>query len=99
MSKVLNKTLAVRNPETLEAVALVEGSELPDWATDLVHADDLGDGGSGDGASSYSGMKKAELEAEVEKRNADRDDADKVVVEGKGTVADLVAALEADDEG
>lgn len=34
-------TLAVRNPETGEAVALLAGSEVPEWASGLVHADDV----------------------------------------------------------
>ena len=47
----------------------------------------------------YSSFKKAELEAEVEKRNAGRGEGDQpVVVEGKGNVEDLRAALVADDE-
>lgn len=52
--------------------------------------------------SNYSSMDKAELEAEVESRNEDRLDEDKIVVEGTGsggkvTKKDLLAALEADD--
>jgi hypothetical protein len=31
----------VRHPETLEATALVAGQAVPDWASDLVHADDF----------------------------------------------------------
>lgn len=47
----------------------------------------------------YSGWKKAELEAEVDTRNEglEPDDEGYVLVGGKGNVADLVAALEADD--
>lgn len=40
-SGVLKYTLVVRHPETAAATALVAGSEVPDWASDLVHADDL----------------------------------------------------------
>lgn len=47
----------------------------------------------------YAKQKKADLEAEVARRNAARDEDSQITVEGKGTVADLVAALEADDEG
>lgn len=47
----------------------------------------------------YSSWKKADLEAEVATRNdgLEPDDEGYVLVGGKGTVADLVAALEADD--
>lgn len=45
----------------------------------------------------YDKWLKPALEAEVEKRNTDRDGDHLVVVEGNGTVADLAAALEADD--
>lgn len=40
MTGKLKHTLVVRNPDG-EAVALVEGSEVPDWASDLVHSDDV----------------------------------------------------------
>ena len=36
----LRYTLVVRNPEGV-AVALVAGSEVPEWASGLVHSDDL----------------------------------------------------------
>ena len=36
----LRYTLVVRDPEGV-AVALVAGSEVPEWAADLVHPDDL----------------------------------------------------------
>jgi hypothetical protein len=42
-------------------------------------------------------MKKAALEAVIEARNADYDEDEKIVVEGEGTKADLVRALEQDD--
>lgn len=45
----------------------------------------------------YKGLRKADLEAEVAKRNEDREDDDQIVVGGNGTVADLKAALVADD--
>ena len=37
----LRYTVVVRHPQTGEATALVAGQPVPDWATDLVHADDL----------------------------------------------------------
>lgn len=41
MAGNLRYTLVVRHPDNGVATALVEGSEVPDWATDLVHKDDL----------------------------------------------------------
>ncbi len=34
-------TLVVRHPDTFEATALLAGEPVPDWAADLVHADDV----------------------------------------------------------
>lgn len=41
MAGVLRYTLVVRHPETLAATALLAGQSVPDWASDLVHPDDL----------------------------------------------------------
>lgn len=41
MTGKLRYTLIVRHPETDVATALVAGSEVPAWASNLVHADDL----------------------------------------------------------
>jgi hypothetical protein len=51
----------------------------------------------------YEDAPKPALEAEIERRNADRDDDEKIVVEGTGNNGnvikdDLVAALEKDDD-
>jgi hypothetical protein len=110
VSGKLKHTLVVRNPETLEATALLEGSEVPEWATDLVHPDNLDNGKSAstktepanDAAPAYGKQKLADLQALVDDRNADRDDDDVITVEGTGkdgkvVKTDLVAALEADD--
>lgn len=100
MAGQLKYTVVVRHPDTLEATALIAGSEVPDWASDLVHTDSL-EGASSDGDADkekpYAKRKKGELEALVAERNEGREDDDLIVVEGKGTVADLAAALEADD--
>lgn len=45
----------------------------------------------------YAKWVKADLQAEVDRRNADRESGDLIEVEGKGTAADLAAALEGDD--
>lgn len=57
-----------------------------------------GDGdASGDAVKPYPKWKKDDLQAEVTRRNEGRDEDDLIVVEGKGTVADLAAGLEGDD--
>lgn len=53
-------------------------------------------------ASRYEGMKVADLKAELERRNADRDEDGQILVEGSGKNGavvgkDIIAALEADD--
>lgn len=53
-------------------------------------------GGDGGGDSVYADLKAADLKAEIERRNADRDDDAKITPAGKKN-ADLIAALEADD--
>lgn len=55
------------------------------------------DGGDDEKFVPYAKRLKANLQAEVESRNEDRDDDDLIVVGGTGKVADLAAALEADD--
>lgn len=37
----LRYTLIVRHPETAEPVALLAGQPVPEWASGLVHPDDL----------------------------------------------------------
>lgn len=46
----------------------------------------------------YSDFSVDDLKAEIATRNEDRDEDDHIVVGGKGNKADLIAALEADDE-
>lgn len=80
------------NGETKVYPAGTARSDLPKWVKvdDGAFDDDSADGG-------YHSMRKADLEQEVANRNADRDEDNQVVVDGKGTVKDLIAALEADD--
>ncbi|MCX5119220.1 SAP domain-containing protein [Micromonospora sp. NBC_00362] len=47
-------------------------------------------------AEGYEALTVPKLKAEIERRNADRDEADRVSSEGRKP--DLVAALEADDK-
>ena len=47
-------------------------------------------------AGGYEAMKVTDLRAEIERRNEGRDEADRLPDDGRK--ADLIAALEADDE-
>lgn len=69
---------------------LLEGEEKRLIAAGLV-AEDV------EPETGYASQSKAQLEAEIEARNAERAEEDKIVAEGKGNKPDLVAALEADD--
>jgi hypothetical protein len=83
-------------------------SDMPSWAVKAIknpkawddfdpdaEGDDSGDGS--DEPTPYAKWLKADLEAEVAKRNEARDDDDQIEVGGTGTVKDLAAALDADD--
>ena len=105
---VLKYTLVVRNPDTMVATVLKAGEPVPEWAQDHVHPDDLDgatdeaptepeDGPEEDPAKPYGQWSKAELAAEVEKRNEGRDEDDLIEVEAPGNKAELVAALQGDD--
>ncbi len=101
----LNTHVHVVNPKG-EPVVLKPGVDVPAWAEKAItnpkvwvdgpKADKApqGDGGAGD--SVYADLKAADLKAEIERRNADRDDDAKITPAGKKN-ADLIAALEADD--
>lgn len=92
--KRLKSTIVVRNPETLEATALLEGSEVPEWATDLVHPDNLTIGGDSGADKGYEGQTVDELQAEADRRGLEVEGTGK---DGNVLKGDLVAALEADD--
>ncbi len=103
--KVLGYTLVVRHPDTDAPTALLAGKKVPSWAKELVDEGNLVDATSDDdeGTNGNAGdgdkpkpPTKAELLAEVEKRNADRSDEDKIVPVSEKN-ADLAAALAADD--
>lgn len=99
MAGVLRHTMVLRNPETLEATALLEGSELPEWAKDLVHADNLG--GKAAKAESTGGDDKGYAGQGVDELKALADERELTVTgtgkDGNVLKGDLVAALEADD--
>lgn len=84
--------------DTIPAAVAKKITNPSAWASSDDSAEDDGDGdGGSDEGPAYSSMLKADLQAEVAKRNEGRGDDDVIEVEGKGTVADLIAALEADD--
>lgn len=104
MAGKLKHTMVIRNPETLLPEALLEGSEVPAWAKDLVHADNLttgggkGSGGGSEKGKGYDDLSVAKLKAAIKERNESRsDEADHIKPAGTKQ-ADLVAALVADDE-
>lgn len=83
-------------------------SDVPGWAVKAIQNpkawDDYDPDAEGDtsGAGAgepkpYDKWLKADLEAEVAKRNEARDADDQIEVGGTGKVADLAAALDADD--
>lgn len=87
---VLNSNTIVVNPETGTGEVLLAGQDVPVWAEDLI-----GDHLLEEGETGYGSMKVADLKAEIEKRNVDREDDAKLPTEGKK--ADLIEVLEADD--
>lgn len=101
---VLKYTVVRVNPETMTATAILAGSEVPEWASDMVHADDLESGASTSKtetpdpppAAKYEDLKVPELVALINERNEGREDDEKISNDGKK--AELVSALLADDE-
>lgn len=78
-------------------------SDVPAWAVKAitnpkVWADSDDEGDEEPQVGKYDGLKKAELEDLVAKRNEGRSDDGLLEVGGTGTKADLIAALVADDE-
>ena len=53
--------------------------------------------GDDSGATGYEAQTVADLKTEIDNRNADRSDDDKINVEAPGNKPELIAALEADD--
>lgn len=90
MRKLTGGTV-VTHPGSGVPTFLAKDGDLPEWAEGLV-----GDHLLTAAPTGYGAMKKADLLAEVERRNAARDDAEQIVPESDKN-ADLVAALEADD--
>lgn len=111
MSAGLKYTLMVTNPDTYASVALLAGKPVPEWAEGLVHVDDFEDPSDAPAAAKGQpeaqddeadagegkGPTKAELEAEIARRNEGRAEADLIKPDGKNK-PDLVAALAADDQ-
>lgn len=98
--KVLRYTLVVAHPDSGAATAILAGKPVPKWASKLVLEDDLvadedEDGDDDPGEQGIEGMKVPELKAEIERRNADREDDAKLSLEGNKP--ELVATLQVDD--
>lgn len=72
----------------------LQGYEIPDDLADPVSTQDDTDS---EGDESYDDLTVARLEEEISRRNAEYDE-DSQIVPASGRKADLVAALEADDE-
>lgn len=112
MGRSLASTVWLTHPDTGAAVRFVPGDTLPGWAEKAIPnakawADDEGTQGApekaevpaaanDDAHADYQGMKVADLRALIEDRNEGRDEDD--LIPDDGNKADLIAALEADDE-
>lgn len=89
VEKNMSRALA----ETSDDVEIIDG---PTHRDDGQPYEDRPLAAAPNSAGRYAGVRKADLEAEVAARNSARDEADQIDP-GAGTVADLTAALEADD--
>ena len=83
----------LRNPQTGEVTFIEAGSDAPEWAADMLDEHAVDDSG---GEGGYESMTVADLRAEIESRNEGREEVDLIPSDGKK--ADLVAALDADDD-
>lgn len=82
---------AAGNEPHASTVFEVDGRFIDAWGREMT-PDDEEDGNTG-----YDSWTAKQLIEEITRRNADRDDDNKIVFEGKKK-SDAVAALEADDE-
>lgn len=90
MSRRLAANVALRDPATGQVVTFAAGGTLPGWAEGVTNEGVWDAGGSSD----VEGMSLDELKAEVDSRNADRADGERLA--RSGTKAELVKRL-ADD--
>lgn len=89
-----------------EVVWFQPGDDVPSWAAKLIDNPDAwvdgapaaDDGDADEDSASYSEWLKADLEAEIDRRNEDRDEAGLIVVAEPGNKPQLIEALEADDQ-
>ena len=108
MTRRAAASVRVISPEGAHVV-LSPGDEVPDWAAEQITnpdavdddapAPEASDTEPADGPVSpanYESLTVVELRARIKARNEGRDDASRVP--GDGNKADLIAALEADDE-
>jgi len=78
-----------RHPLTKVVVNVAEGKAMPGYKL-------IGDEVEESAGTGYQALKVADLRAEIERRNEGRDPEEQLSADGKK--ADLVAALEADDQ-
>lgn len=94
MAKLTENTW-VEDPKTGAPKFLKEGDVVPTWAADQVGSHLIDD--SDDEPTGYRAQKLKDLKAEIDKRNVDRSEADKVNPEGRASIESYALALEADD--
>lgn len=97
MTKLIENTVIAGQDGT--PVALAAGDDVPEWAADQIGAHLLDiDEDEDTGPVPYAKRKLADLKAEVDQRNADRDpEGEGYIRSEKQTIAALAEALEADD--
>lgn len=99
-------TVVVHDDKGAPHVFVRGATDVPAWAAKKITNPDAWVGGDAGGSADaggddepkpYSEWLKADLEAEVDRRNEGRSDDGLIEVEAPGNKPDLIAALEADD--
>ncbi|MGO1562617.1 MAG: SAP domain-containing protein [Actinomycetaceae bacterium] len=90
----VNANVLLREPKSGAVTVVNAGEEVPEWAERLI-GDHLVDSTEPE-ADGYGALTVADLRGEIEQRNEGREEADLIPSDGKK--ADLIAALEADDD-
>ena len=96
MAKLTENTVVT--DENGQPRSLLAGEDVPAWAKSQVgsHLVD-GQDDDEDGPAPYRERKMADLKAEIDRRNEDREDDAKIDPEGRASIDSYAAALEADD--
>lgn len=90
----VNANVLLRDPKSGQVTVVNAGEDVPEWAEGMIGGH-LTYGTDEPEADGYGDLTVAELRDEIEQRNEGRDEGDLIPSDGKK--ADLVAALEADD--